>query len=1043
MCKFIISFMLFITGFLFAGTGNLIMNGDFEELSGDAPAGWTGTGDKNTVPVASTEGAFMNGKTAARLKCLNSEPIPGAKSVCMITQKKIADISGGKEYRLSFYARSPMNGQTMQALFYTRSDVKPHYFKVETFAIKPMWTKFVFVQKLPPPEEWKDRGLFIRFDIAHGEVFIDDVQLIDTAASISIADNAKPGILHVTPLGVKGIFSPEESVIINIMLKNTPASTDAWKIQWKCRDFDGKTVFERTVPLTLDANGICRLEAPTIKRTGFFSVTIDLLSPEGQIVDEVVRGFCIMPQQEGKNDPFFGSSGFRAPLWMRDTMKRIGIGLMPVYVLWSECEPRPGEFDFSKCKEADLWWSKAGFKTKGFVMCQNSEYVHAWVTPKWELENIAARKKSGRAPFSPEFYDLFKRFAKNASLELADRFDGEWNLMYEIDIPMRMDFDAPRIDYVNRVRAFYEGVKESGKKFAIEAVGVAAPDIVKKPSFPAARAILADVHKYIDSFGPHFYPMPKTFSPGQTVQMPEDYIRDQLLDAADVIRPYGKHSLGDDEIGYQLGNGIEVDHFLARKMAVATARLFLLARTVPELKEMCMFTVMQMTEGRASFGLWEAEGGGDLSNYSKLTDESSVWPRPVVAAYATTTRMTAHAVHAEYLSVHKDMPVCVYRKKNEVVAALWTGAADPLGVTIPLSTGVRTADLMGNTTGSLPPGTAELTLTDAPLFLIADVNNADALVSSVKAARVNGASIALSARMSHLDVCELKIGNLVNRNRDLTLHAPGAIQVDHAIRLNPLETKLYRVPLAGSTISERNGTKLIFSIEDIAEKEASVNISLHPAFLSVAGLREGDDALKSIASISPAIILDSQSHLSPPDAFPFWKGPADASVQCRLGWDEKGMCLLAEVRDDVHIQNYSNLYMYQQDSLVFSLNIDEEDRISRSGDGFLEIFMSYQDAPNMIITRAPAGSPFADRKIKPEFTVRKAGENSWVYQCILPWAAIMKGVPQPGKVFKMNVVYMDADNPNDKAVYWLQLTGGIHGGPKDPGVFRDFVLSDK
>lgn len=158
-------------------TQNLIQNGDFEAVESDIPAGWTIApyGGKNTVPTAATDGN-IRGKASAHMKHENASAQAGSKAIVLITRAKIGVI-GGTEYRLRFAARSPVAGQTLTAYYYTDPSVSPHFYKLKTFTLTDAWKQYDFVLKLPSADEWKDRSLSMRFDIAFGEVFIDDAVL--------------------------------------------------------------------------------------------------------------------------------------------------------------------------------------------------------------------------------------------------------------------------------------------------------------------------------------------------------------------------------------------------------------------------------------------------------------------------------------------------------------------------------------------------------------------------------------------------------------------------------------------------------------------------------------------------------------------------------------------------------------------------------------------------------------------------------------------------------------------------------------------------
>ncbi len=159
-----------------------IPNSGFEELSNGKPLGWklTTYSSPNTVPMAAEDAGFIRGKASLHLKHESAVQPEPRKPVVMITDEPLKDIFGGVEYELSFYAKSPVAGQKLDAVFYTNADKKPHFYKGKTFQLTETWTKYKFPLKLMTAEEWDNRGLYIRFDLPCGEAYIDEVAISGT-----------------------------------------------------------------------------------------------------------------------------------------------------------------------------------------------------------------------------------------------------------------------------------------------------------------------------------------------------------------------------------------------------------------------------------------------------------------------------------------------------------------------------------------------------------------------------------------------------------------------------------------------------------------------------------------------------------------------------------------------------------------------------------------------------------------------------------------------------------------------------------------------
>ena len=175
MLKYAVIFIIAIAS-LFGQ--DLILNGDFEAVENGMPAGWTIApyGSKNTVSTAAEEGD-IRGKASAHLKHESEDAAASAKAVVLITRAKIAGIVAGTEYRFRFFARARAKDQPLRVYYYTDTSVSPHYYKLKTVTVSDEWDAYEFVLKLPLTAEWKDRDLFMRFDILYGEVYLDDVVL--------------------------------------------------------------------------------------------------------------------------------------------------------------------------------------------------------------------------------------------------------------------------------------------------------------------------------------------------------------------------------------------------------------------------------------------------------------------------------------------------------------------------------------------------------------------------------------------------------------------------------------------------------------------------------------------------------------------------------------------------------------------------------------------------------------------------------------------------------------------------------------------------
>lgn len=160
-----------------------VPNGDFETTaSGTGLLDWKFPtySAASQVPPAGRDAGFIRGDVSLHLKHGDAEEKKGAKAVVIITANPLGNIFGGAEYELSFYARSPVPNQRLDAMFYTNADKKPHFYKGKSFLLSDTWTKYRFSVKMMTAEDWDDRSLFVRFDLPYGEAYLDEVALDGT-----------------------------------------------------------------------------------------------------------------------------------------------------------------------------------------------------------------------------------------------------------------------------------------------------------------------------------------------------------------------------------------------------------------------------------------------------------------------------------------------------------------------------------------------------------------------------------------------------------------------------------------------------------------------------------------------------------------------------------------------------------------------------------------------------------------------------------------------------------------------------------------------
>jgi hypothetical protein len=149
-----------------AAKRNFLKNGDFEQGNDSNITHWVLRSKTGEVKISADT---VSGDKSVHLKATGQR--------LTFISKKITDLVLDKEYTLSFWAKSNKSEVKLLSFFYTWIPKSPHWYRKKKFVVTPKWTKYTFVTKIPPADEWGKRKLEIRFQLKQGEVFIDQVSL--------------------------------------------------------------------------------------------------------------------------------------------------------------------------------------------------------------------------------------------------------------------------------------------------------------------------------------------------------------------------------------------------------------------------------------------------------------------------------------------------------------------------------------------------------------------------------------------------------------------------------------------------------------------------------------------------------------------------------------------------------------------------------------------------------------------------------------------------------------------------------------------------
>ena len=177
-----LSLLIIPLAFARGETRNLLDNGDFEALSGNAPASWRAM-KNNRGPLSCDQAGFHPGKYSSRLVSGIAED---GKIIPASMISAASGASAGKTYRLSFFARGKNDGQVLTQMFYSNFiKDQPHWYKRQNIRLTDDWKKYSITQTLPDPPQWEMLRLSIVFQVNDSEVWIDNVLLEEVVNEVA------------------------------------------------------------------------------------------------------------------------------------------------------------------------------------------------------------------------------------------------------------------------------------------------------------------------------------------------------------------------------------------------------------------------------------------------------------------------------------------------------------------------------------------------------------------------------------------------------------------------------------------------------------------------------------------------------------------------------------------------------------------------------------------------------------------------------------------------------------------------------------------
>lgn len=846
-----------------------------------------------------------------------------------------------------------------------------------------------------------------------GRVWYDAVQLVEV-----MKPEEKLNIRKITPMGLSGIFSPNEIPEFEAIVLNHCRDSQKADVSIEIRDFFGKPVAKLTDSLELPAcSGIRRkwtVGGNDKKACGFFSILMTIRC--GNMKASRTSGFLVLEPAE-KRDRFFGFTGYGAPDCYVRAMAVVGAGSaghpFPMTI-----EAAPGVYNWKDHDVRirllrDLNYRIIG----GFNVFGN----HQALQPKWLRDRVAQRMSAGKYPYDDEYFKSMSEFIETLAFRYKQEI-AEWSIINEIDLARNYN-QYEHDHYIRAVREVFRAFKKIDPEKTVSSIGVASPDFSATPPLQNLKYFMKLLHDSVDSIGYDFYISPNTFGPGRKPGTPEDFhFRAKLLETARISKEYGKKQFSIEEAGYSMVQSAEPDSIYAMEQAAAVLRCFIIARSVPELSHWLYFKLMPGSALEDWF-LWNHDGA----------------PMPQLAAYATAARRLAFTASPLEFFIHKDIYAYLFERGGVQVLALWTTNPEKVAFSIKLPGNAHKYDIM-NRREDITAGETPLMLDPYPVFLeletsreslLEALRNVSFTLPEVKADFYQADSRTILAVVANQTKSPLQIQGEIDGVQAGGIIASG-------------RTENLRLTIPASLISSEKELKIRTGRHSYSFRKLLEQIPVKP----LPGKFSAAPNLNEFAGLTP-IVLDSVEHLYPVDAFAnrLWTGPLDLSVRIYLAYDENCLYLGVETVDDVKVNERSGSRIWSQDSLQFALNPGgnavSRDVSGKAGYGesdFEFAVAKTPEGPQLYCYTAPAATGLKNSMLAGWKVIAADGSGgTTVYKVALPWKDLGI-ILTPGMVFGFNLIALDADVPGENCHYWLGITDGIAGGKK-PEVFRKFIIT--
>ena len=815
----------------------------------------------------------------------------------------------------------------------------------------------------------------------------------------------------LVPGGCHGMFEPGETPELAIVASNSTERALDLKLGLRTLDYFGNVVASGEEKLAVGAKEAVekRIAYPEIKRLGFYCTVAEWKACGFSGTAE--GSFVKVAEPLANPDKVFGVSCFCGN--EVEVFKRMGVGTKGVQFNWGWLEdrkrPGPENVKLDALKAEVKAMREAGIRVFGMVSGSD----------KHAPSRYKQKVKRGDDPIAdvPKYYADFETFAKAIATEFKDHIT-DWSCGTEINLV------APQNPYmyerhIDLARIFSRAVKAVNPDAVVLGISVSGGDGRIYPRFPYMRKLAPRLADCLDGLSPDQYTDGQDYGEGlENLNSEQGQLREIMQEVIAIADKHGMKRVAIDEKGPSFVRSLPIASPKGKFAADIVAREFIILKTLPRVDHWLYFRPFNWNpKSTRDWGMWETHN-----------------PRQVVAAYAATARLMAHAEFEKGLDVHADIPCWTFRKDGRYFATLWYNGEKPLPFKLACAP-VEVRDAMGNGLEGA------ITLSSSPVYAyfgtLADLEKA-----------ILGAKYSIPSIEAMMETMAADRTVLAIRNKS---GKPVSVKVAEfstvPMREMPEELK--------KTITvEAKATKTIelgFSAEKIAlslDSGEGAPISARSEFSPIrVGRIGGWDEIGKCMEVRLDDPLTQMPGYADLKVNGVYEGLDDLSVRARFGYGDDALYIEYLVKDDIHSNQSRPPRVFHGDCVQFAFDARNNARISLFGgkrgfddDDYNFVVGSADGVPTLwcYVAGSETRGRIQGRSLaQPEITSDEAAKTMR-YRVRIPFADLAPLKAEKGRVFGFTFLAFDYDPPATGHCQ-LRLSAGA-STPFDPSKFKLFMF---